>query len=234
MCDASKPTPKKSPKKRGKITLFLCLSFAVFLVVASLFVLFGDFGEGLFPFCSEEMYVGVENVPDWVEIALISVDGASRRGEKLEGVRDIVLHYVGNPGTSARANRNWFDSPESNTSSHFIVGLEGEVLLCIPLDEKSSASNERNRDTVSIEVCHPDETGEFSPVTLESLHRLLVWLCEEFDLTEENLIRHYDVTGKKCPLYYVEREDEWLALKKTLKENLKKGESDETHDGKTP
>ena len=25
----------------------------------------------------------------------------------------------------------------------------------------------------------------------------------------EHIIRHYDVTGKECPLYYVEHEDKW-------------------------
>ena len=41
-------------------------------------------------------------VPDWVDVQLIPVDGASRRGEKLDAVNDIVIHYVGNP---ARARR---------------------------------------------------------------------------------------------------------------------------------
>jgi len=160
-----------------------------------------------------EEALGVEEIPSWVDVQLIRVDGASRRGEKLEAVRDIAVHYVGNPNTSAQANRNYFDSPDSTVSSHFLVGLEGEVILCVPLDEKSSATNERNRDTISIEVCHPDETGVFSEKTYRSLIRLLSWLCEEFDLKRENLIRHYDVTGKKCPLYYVEHPEKWEELK---------------------
>lgn len=159
-------------------------------------------------------------MPEWVDVRLIRVDGASRRGEKLEGVRDIAVHYVANPGSSALANRNYFDSPDSETSSHFIVGLEGEVIMCVPLNEKSSATNERNRDTVSVEVCHPDATGEFSPVTRAALVRLLAWLCEKFELSEENLIRHYDVTGKMCPLYYVEHPEEWDALKWDVKEAM--------------
>ncbi|MBR2615819.1 MAG: N-acetylmuramoyl-L-alanine amidase [Clostridia bacterium] len=152
-------------------------------------------------------------LPDWITVDLIRVDGESRRGEKLEAVRDIAVHYVGNPNTTAKANRNYFDSEDSETSSHFIVGLEGEVILCVPLDEKSSATNERNRDTISVEVCHPDATGRFSDVTRAALVRLLAYLLEEFDLEQDNLIRHYDVTGKNCPLYYVEHEDAWIALK---------------------
>lgn len=156
----------------------------------------------------------------WIEPQILEVDGDSRRGEKLEAVRNIVVHYVGNPGTTAKANRNWFANPESDTSSHFIVGLEGEVIQCIPLNEKSSATNERNSDTISVEVCHPDESGKFSEVTRKSLIRLLTWLCEKYDFDEESLIRHYDVTGKKCPLYYVENEEEWLLLKSDVKRAL--------------
>jgi N-acetylmuramoyl-L-alanine amidase CwlA len=132
---------------------------------------------------------------------------------------------VANPGTSAMANRNYFEGPDSSSSSHFVVGLEGEVLALIPTDEKSCATNERNLDTISIEVCHPDESGKFSQATYKSLIRLLAYLCNEFDLTEENLIRHYDVTGKLCPRYYVEHPEAWEALKEDVKEALAKGVS---------
>ena len=68
---------------------------------------------------------------------------------------------MGNPGTTAQANRNYFAQPDTQVSAHFLVGLDGEVIQCIPLEEKSSATNERNRDTISIEVCHPDTWTQF-------------------------------------------------------------------------
>lgn len=170
-----------------------------------------------------------EEFPEWITEAYLTVDGGSRSGEKLEAVRDIAVHYVANPGTSAMANRNYFEGPDSNTSAHFIVGLEGEILVLIPTDEKSCATNARNVDTVSVEVCHPDESGAFTPKTYESLIRLLAYLCEKFDLTEQNLIRHYDVTGKLCPRYYVEHPSEWQKLKADVKEQLERGGA---YDGK--
>ena len=33
---------------------------------------------------------------------------------------------------------------------------------------------------------------------------LCAWLCLKFDLDENDVIRHYDVTGKICPKYFVE------------------------------
>lgn len=179
---------------------------------------------------TQDFFPETDPLPAFITQNLIRVDGASRRGVKLEAVRDIAVHYVGNPGTGALANRNYFDSPDSTTSSHFIVGLEGEVILCVPLDEKSSATNERNRDTISVEVCHPDESGEFSEVTRQSLVRLLAWLCEKYDLNETNLIRHFDVTGKLCPLYYVENQEAWEALKNDVKKALEAEMQRETID----
>lgn len=148
-------------------------------------------------------------MPEWVDVQIIPVDGTSRRGEQLEDIQNIVIHYVGNPGTTARQNRNWYENPESEVSSHFLIGLEGEIIQCIPLDEFSSASNHRNRDTISIEVCHPDESGKFNDSTYDSLVELTAWLLDVCYLQPEDVIRHYDVTGKECPRYFVQHEDSW-------------------------
>lgn len=154
-------------------------------------------------------------VPDYVEKDYLTVNEFSRPGTPLEQINGVVIHYVGNPNTTAQANRNYFESLSAGTdgvyaSSHFIVGLEGEVVQCIPLTEIAYASNSRNDDTVAIEVCHPDETGEFTPVTYDRLVELTAWLCVTFHLDpEEDVIRHYDVSGKLCPLYYVENPEAW-------------------------
>ena len=162
-----------------------------------------------------------QTLPEWILPSFIPVDGASRRGEALEGVEGIVIHYVGNPGTTARQNRDWFANPESEVSSHFVIGLDGEILMCVPLTEKSSASNEANGTTLSIEVCHPDETGKFTRESEEALVKLLAYLCRRFDLTVDKIIRHFDVTGKICPKYYVEHEDAYAAMKKRVEASLR-------------
>lgn len=127
----------------------------------------------------------------------------------------MVIHYVGNPGTTAQANRNYFQSlstgaEEVYASSHFLVGLEGEVLQAVPLTEIAYASNTRNDDTVAVEICHPDETGEFTPASYDRAVELTAWLCQTFDLNpERDVIRHYDITGKECPRYYVDQPQAW-------------------------
>ena len=158
------------------------------------------------------------SAPEWVEQDILPLNPYSRPGTPLETIDGVVVHYVGNPATSAEANRSFFAglalTGETYASAHFLVGLDGEVLQCVPLTEIAYCSNERNDDTISIEVCHDDETGEFNADTLDSLERLTAWLCVTFDLdAQTDVIRHYDVTGKICPKYYVEHEDAWLSFK---------------------
>lgn len=152
-------------------------------------------------------------VPNYVDVQLLDIDGEARRGVKLEAVNGIVIHYVGNSGTTAQENRDYFNKTGTHVSSHFIVGLDGEIIQCIPLFEKSSASNDRNRDTISIEVCHPAEDGKFTDSAYASLIRLIAWLCETYHLDENDLIRHGDIIEKDCPKYYMEHPDAWLRLK---------------------
>ena len=157
------------------------------------------------------------SAPDWVDQQIIKVDGDSRRGVMLEGVRNIVIHYVGNPGTTAQQNRDYYANPSSEVSSHFVIGLKGEIIQCIPLHEKSSASNHRNKDTISIEVCHPDESGKFTDASYQSLVKLTAWLCDICDLDSSEIIRHYDITGKQCPLFFVTHEDKWKQFLRDVK-----------------
>ena len=202
---------KRKRLKRKKRIRVLKLVFVVALLYVIFFICKGPLGHVL----TEKKMNELENisVPDWIDVQLIDIDGVARRGEKLEDVKDIVVHYVGNPGTTAQQNRNYYNSPESEVSSHFIIGIEGEIIQCVPLKEKSSASNWRNNDTISIEVCHPDSTGKFTQASYNSLVRLMSWLSGICDLDKNHFIRHYDVSGKQCPLYFVEHEDKWEQLK---------------------
>lgn len=162
---------------------------------------------------------------------LLTPNKYSRPQIKLEKVTKIAVHYVGNPGTTALNNRNYFESlknqiaDKTNTfclnadgsymtykgervklrwvSSHFVVGINGEVIQCIPLNEWSYCTNQANGYSISIECCHPDASGKFTAATEQALAELCAFLCEKFGLDpDKDIIRHYDVTGKQCPLYW--------------------------------
>ena len=170
-----------------------------------------------------EQHLSQIQAPDWYTQDFLTVNPYSRPGTKREHVRDIVIHYVANPGTSAKQNRNYFEglkdqsgSKTVSASSHYIIGSDGTILQCIPLDEVAYGNYPRNDDTVSIECCHPDSDGRFTDATIKSLIRLTGWLCRELSLNEKHISRHYDVSGKNCPKYYVEHQDAWRTLKKKL------------------
>ncbi len=161
-----------------------------------------------------------------IDVQLLDVNAYSRPGIRTEQITGIVIHYTANPGSTAQENRDYFNglqySHETEASSNFVIGLDGEIIQCVPTWEVAYASNERNIDTVSIECCHPDESGAFTDATYRSLIRLTAWLCEKFGLTQDDVIRHYDVTGKICPKYFVEHEDAWAEFRENVGRAMEK------------
>lgn len=172
----------------------------------------------------------------------------SRPGTYLNEVKGIVIHYTGNPGTSAQANRDYFENLRLQNevrnvvssqnlryaSAHYIVGLQGEIIECIPPTERAYHAGAKtykpaaiqrlstypNNCTLGIELCHTDKTGNFPQKTLEQAARLAARLCITYHLSPRtDIYRHYDITGKICPRFFVENEREWLKFIETV-ENL--------------
>lgn len=168
----------------------------------------------------------IDSVKPDIDVELLTPNEYSRPGISTNKIMGIVVHYTANPGATAMNNRDYFeglkDSHITKASSNFVIGLEGEIVQCVPTWEMAYASNSRNIDTVSIECCHPDETGKFNKKTYQSMINLCAWLCLKFDLDENDVIRHYDVTGKICPKYFVDNEDAWKQFKSDVGTKLKK------------
>ena len=158
--------------------------------------------------------------PNWTE-DFLTVNEYSRPGDPLPEVKNIFVHYTANPGTSAAQNRSYFeqlkDNHERSASAHLIIGYNGEILQCVPLDEIAYAVQTRNEDSISIECCYKAENGQFTQETYDSLIKLLKWLTDAYDLEPDDILRHYDCGGKKCPIYYTEHEDAWNQVKEDVK-----------------
>ena len=170
-----------------------------------------------------------------IEDRLLTPGVTHGRNGKAMTPQGIVIHYVGNPGSSALANRLWFENGAGGgyTSAHYIIGLNGEIIRCVPdnecaahagksyglaWDEMSKTNNSR---LLGIENCHPSSDGKFNNKTLGSLVDLVAYLCIRYKLDpDKDVYRHYDVSGKSCPLYYVNKPEEWTALKTKFKEKV--------------
>ena len=171
-----------------------------------------------------------------IQKLLLTKNIFSRPGKALSDVRGIVMHWVANPGTSALANRNYFESLAKQSlndaaaryaSAHFIIGLDGEIIQCIPASEMayhvgakfykadaiSALGHYPNNRTLGIEFCHPDATGAFTKATLGAAVELCKTLAAQFDLYQHDFWTHHEITGKVCPKWFVEHPDDFHEFK---------------------
>lgn len=222
---------RRKKKRRIMYTMWFLMSMAAMLVV----ILVAAFLKKAVPAVTE--YVE-ENVEEWKEeqakekkplkvwespdftVDLLTPNEYSRPQETLPEVKNIFVHYTANQGTSAAQNKSYFENlgitGERSASAHFVVGYEGEMIQCLPLTEIGYAVMQRNYDSISIECCYLSKDGRFTQATKDSLVKLLAWLIGKYDLTTDDILRHYDSNGKLCPKYYVEHEDEWEQIKKDV------------------
>lgn len=212
---------KRRKKRRVQLYTRVGIVLMSFILIALSMMKIFHFGV----FGSEAKYTeenGAEidkSKPD-IDVQLITPNPYSRPETKTKRIKGIVIHYTANPGSTAMQNRNYFeglkDSHQTKASSHFVVGIEGEIVQCVPTWEEAYASNTRNEDTISIETCHKKSDGKYTRQTYKSMVQLTAWLCKKFDLTEKDVIRHYDITGKNCPKYFVEDEKAWERFKQDV------------------
>lgn len=145
---------------------------------------------------------------------LLTPNPMSRPGISMGTVKGCVIHYVGNPGSTALANRNYFENLKNQqttyASSHYIIGLQGEIIFCVPENEVAYHASNANSNYIGIECCHPDSSGKFNDKTRASLVELGADILKRYGVN--TLKRHYDITGKFCPLYYVNNPSEWNQL----------------------
>ncbi len=231
---------RKRELRRRKRRIRLIKAYSILTIIIIGIILFSVllikgiaslFGEE----ASAEEEVVVEEVAEVVEVTplidtldidvqLLPINEYSRPGIAVESIDKVVIHYVGNPGTTGQQNHDYYESlietQDAMISSNYVIGLEGEIIECVPAGEVAYASNSMNSYSVSIEVCHYDVSGEFTEASYESVVLLAAALCQEYGLTEDDVIRHYDVTGKECPIYYVVNEDEWLEMVSDIGEIL--------------
>ena len=116
-------------------------------------------------------------IPTWIVQDILPVNEYSRPKIALSEVNGVVAGCTGNLGTTAEQNRSYFknlaETKETYASSHFVIGMDGKITQCVPLNEIAYCYNQRNNDTISIERCHSDDTNQFSQDTLDALARLL-------------------------------------------------------------
>ncbi len=166
---------------------------------------------------------------------------------RVEKIAYIVVHYTANDGDLAKSNCVYFQTAGRNASAHYFVD-ETEVWQSV-LDKDTawhcgtSGSYKhkycRNSNSLGVEICSEKDTkGEyyFNTETIENAISLVKYLMEKYDISADNVIRHYDVTGKICPAPFVNNTILWANFKNRLEEedylkverSYKYGENEQT------
>lgn len=169
--------------------------------------------------------------------ALLRPSPWCRPGTAMGKLKAIVIHYVGNPGTSAEFNRRYWDTlDDTYASAHYVVDAK-EIVRAVPDSEVAYHAgphknatpfalshfdgDQANLHSIGIELCHPDSSGAFSEVVLERARLLVSYLCFHYGLDPmTDIITHNLVTGKLCPKYWVDHPECLTAFRKSVQKTL--------------
>lgn len=162
---------------------------------------------------------------------------SSNYGGTRNSIKYIVIHYTGNDGDTDEANANYFKNNIVKASAHYFVD-DDSITLSVPenrvaysvggskyknIKGASFYGKCTNNNSISIELCDTRRNGryDFSEATLNNAIELVKELMMKYNVSIENVIRHYDVTGKICPEPFVKDENAWKDFKLKLANNDK-------------
>ena len=151
-------------------------------------------------------------------------------------IKYIVIHYFGGLSTAKNLAAYWARE-YAGASAHYAIGHEGEIFQSVEDDDVAwhcgtSGTYKhptcRNSNSIGIEMAvkkkntgtlnATDKDWYFTPETVAAAVELTRQLMKKYNVPSENVIRHYDVTGKICPnpYYYNLFESTWQAFKAAI------------------
>lgn len=129
----------------------------------------------------------------------------------------LVIHYTGNKGDTAANNAKYFaNNGNLSASAHYFVD-ENEIWQSVADKDiawhcgAKSYRHEfcRNDNSIGMEICMWDKNGSLRPGSIANAAKLVQTLMERYHIPAERVLRHYDVTGKKCPAPMVDDPKLW-------------------------
>lgn len=174
----------------------------------------------------------------------------------------LAIHYVASVKSTKGSALNvaaWFANPQNrNGSADWIV--DDELIVCYNDDPNrycwavgdDSRRNSkggrlyglaRNKNTVSIEICNGSKSGKvesansannyFTDAAVQNALNLAAYLMKKYNIPLENVVRHYDISGKFCPGIIgwntnSGSDSEWQKFKERLKAMTESEEDDMT------
>jgi N-acetylmuramoyl-L-alanine amidase len=171
----------------------------------------------------------VQIVKDYVQ-----VNPYTRPGRKNYGIRGIVEHYTASPRATAKNIRDYFNGTCINIKRYagcqYAVDKH-EIRQLIPDNEVAYHAHDNSRcypkelgtnanfTTIGIEMCI-EADGSLHPDTVKNAMKLTAYLLKKYDLPVSRVYRHYDITGKSCPLMWVKNPSEFTQFKKDVEAEM--------------
>lgn len=197
---------------------------------------------------SDDMgFDGVEGLHDPVQTekefkAMAKIAGGSNQINKkitlynftkrnsLSRIEYIVIHFVGGVST-AKNNADYFYDKYIGASSHYFVDQISTWQVVYDSDDAWHCGTMggykhprcRNANSIGIEMCcKVDAKGNwyFEEDTIKNTIDLVKQLREKYNIPMENILRHYDVTGKNCPEPFVKSPSAWIKFKEQIEEDI--------------
>ena len=152
----------------------------------------------------------------------------------INSIKYLIIHFTANDGDTDQGNANYFKNNVVKASAHYFVD-DDSVTQSVPDNyvawavggSKYSDCNRTgggtmykvitNSNSISIEMCDTIKNGknDVSAKTLENTFALCKVLMKKYNISINNVYRHFDVTGKHCPVYYMDNKA-WADFKVKL------------------
>lgn len=157
----------------------------------------------------------------------VSCDPSNYRAGRTQPVRYIVLHYTANNGDTARNNCDYYHRVGGlQASAHYFCDEYGVMQSVRECDTAWHCGARaywhpecRNGNSIGIEMCsrkRADGSYCIKPETVANAAALAREIMQRYGIDTDHVLRHYDVTGKRCPMPWVDDPAQWTAFKDML------------------
>lgn len=153
----------------------------------------------------------------------VSCDPSNYRAGRTQPVRYIVMHYTANNGDTARNNCDYYHRVGGlQASAHYFVDEHGAMQSVREGDTAWHCGARaywhpecRNANSIGIEMCsrkRADGSYYIKPETVANAAALAREIMQRYGIDTDHVLRHYDVTGKRCPMPWVDDPAQWAAF----------------------
>ena len=157
----------------------------------------------------------------------VSCNTDNYRAGRTRPVQYIVMHYTANNGDTAKNNCDYYHRVGGlQASAHYFVDEHGAMQSVREGDTAWHCGARaywhpecRNDNSIGIEMCsrkRADGSYYIKPETVANAAALAKDIMQRYGIDTDHVLRHYDVTGKRCPMPWVDGPAQWAAFKASL------------------